>query len=120
MLAEIKAAGANLVAVSPQRTEFLRQMRQKNNLEFDILRDESSAVADEFGLRYTLPDYLQALYLQFGINLPRVNGEASWTLPMPARYVIAPSGKVVAADYDPDYTRRPESAKTIEDLKQLK
>lgn len=91
-------------------------MRQKNNLEFDILRDESNAVAAQFGLRFTLPEYLQTLYLQVGNDLARVNGEESWTLPIPARYVIAPSGKVVAADYDPDYTRRPEPAKTIADL----
>ena len=94
-------------------------MRQKNGLEFDILRDESNVVAAAFGLRFKLPRYLQDLYLRIGIDLPRVNGEDSWTLPMPARYVVASDGTVFAADYDPDYTRRPEPEKTIADLRKL-
>lgn len=116
MLPEIKSLGANLIALCPQRPEFLRQMREKNKLEFDILRDKGNEVAETFNLRFTLPDYLQALYLKFPLDLPRVNGEDSWTLPMPARYVIGQDGVIIAADFDPDYTRRPEAIKTVEDL----
>lgn len=50
----------------------------------------------------------------------RVNGDDSWTLSVPARYVIGQDGVIVAADYDPDYTRRPEATKTIEVLKNFK
>jgi len=120
VLPEIKAHGASLVAISPQRPEFLRQMKEKHKLEFDILRDEGNTVAAQFNLRFTLPDYLQKLYLQFPLDLPRVNGEESWTLPMPARYVINQDGRIIAADFDPDYTHRPEPSKTIDDLRKLK
>ncbi len=95
-------------------------MRQKNNLEFDILRDEGNKVAEQFNLRFVLPDYLQKLYARLGIDLLRVNGDDSWTLSVPARYVIGQDGVIVAADYDPDYTRRPEATKTIEVLKNFK
>jgi hypothetical protein len=33
---------------------------------------------------------------------------------MPARYVIAPNGHVVAADVHADYTRRPEPIDAVE------
>ncbi len=41
------------------------------------------------------------------------------TLPMPARYVVKQDGIIVAADFDPDYTVRPEPQKTLADLKEI-
>lgn len=118
-LSDIRALGADLYAVCPQRPEFLRQMRSKHGLEFEILRDEGNKVAAEFGLRYQMPDYIRDLYTSFGADLPRVNGEDSWTLPTPARYVIDGEGKIFEADFAADYRFRPEPSKTIEDLKRL-
>ena len=94
-------------------------MREKNGLTFDILRDEGNSYAEQLGLRYTLPAYLQEFYMQFPLDLPRINGEPSWTLPMPARYVVNKSGIIVTADYDPDYTTRPEPVKILEDLARI-
>jgi peroxiredoxin len=66
-----------------------------------------------------LPDDLKAVYLGFGIDLAVRNGEASWTLPMPGRFVVDRAGIVRAADVDPDYERRPEPQKTVDDVKAL-
>lgn len=118
--AEIRELGAELVAICPQRPEFLRQMRDKHNLEFDILRDFGNEVGAKFGLRFAFPDYLREVYLNFPLDLARVNSEDSWTLSMPSRYVVDQAGIVAMADFDPDYTYRPEATKTIEDLKALK
>jgi peroxiredoxin len=70
-------------------------------------------------LRFTLPDDLKAVYLGFGIDLPVRNGEPSWTLPMPARFVVDRGGIVQAVDADPDYEHRPEPQKTVDDVKAL-
>ncbi len=67
-------------------------------------------------MRFTLPAELQAIYRGFGIDLPACNGDDSWTLPMPARFVIDRAGIVRAADVDPDYTVRPEPEKTLADV----
>ncbi len=91
----------------------------KNNLTFDIVHDIGNNLAEAFGLKFKLPDYIAELYKSFGIDLPRVNGDDSMTLPMPARFVIGQNGVIFAADFDPDYTIRPEPAKTIEDLRRL-
>ena len=40
------------------------------------------------GLWFKLPDDLKAVYLNFGNDLAVRNGEASWTLPMPGRFVV--------------------------------
>jgi peroxiredoxin len=92
----------------------------KNNLTFDIVHDAGNNLAEAFGLKFKLPDYIAELYKGFGIDLPRVNGDDSLTLAMPARFVIGQNGVISAADFDPDYTIRPEPVKTVEDLKRLK
>ncbi len=94
-------------------------MQKKHDIEFEILRDEGNQVAEAFGLRQVLPEYLREVYEQFNLDLPRVNGDESWSLPMPARYVVDRKGIVFAADVNADYTKRPEPEKTIEDLRRL-
>ena len=55
-----------------------------------------------------MPDYLVDLYKGLKNDLPSFNGDPSWTLPMPARYVIGQDGTILYAEVNPDYTRRPE------------
>ena len=112
--------GAELVAISPQLEKYSKQVKSKNDLEFDILSDAGNETAEKFGLKFVFPDYLTETYKGFGADFERFNGDDSWTLPMPARYVVGQNGIVVAADFDPDYTLRPEPSKTVEDLKKLK
>ena len=84
-----------------------------------MLKDEGNQVARRYGLVHGLPPDLQQIYAKNNIDLPAVNGDGTWTLPMPARFVIDRGGIVRAADADPDYTRRPEPADTIEVLRTL-
>ena len=118
-MSEIQKIGANLVAFCPQRPEFLKQMRKKHGLSFAILHDNENRYSEKLGLRFTLPDYLQEIYKSFQIDLPRFNGEPSWSLPMSARYVVNQDGIITAADFDPDYTSRPEPEKTLLDLRKI-
>lgn len=108
-----------MVAVSPLLPKYSKQVEKNNGLGFDILSDEGNAVAEAFGLKFGFPDYLIEVYKGFGADFERFNGDDSWTLPMPARYVVDQNGIIVNADFDPDYTVRPEPAKTVEDLKKL-
>ena len=107
------------MAVSPQRPEHSRELIARRHLTFEILTDRGNEVAARFGLRFPLPDYLQRIYRSFPLDLEAVNGEPSWTLPMPGRFVIDRAGVVRAAEFDPDYTTRPEPADTVEALRRL-
>jgi peroxiredoxin len=118
-LGGITAAGATLVALSPQREPFLRQLVKKHGLAFDVLHDARNEVAGRFGLRFELSESLKELYLGFGIDLERINGDDSWTLPIPGRFVIDQNSTIRAADVDPDYSVRPEPSETIEVLMTL-
>lgn len=107
-LPEFQRRGARLVAISPQTAPNSRKSVRQNALAFPILSDPENSVAGAFGLRFALPDYLVELYKALKNDLPNFNGDPSWTLPMPGRYVIAPDGTILYAEVNPDYTRRPE------------
>jgi peroxiredoxin len=105
------------VVISPQLEKYSKQVAKKNNLTFNVLCDKGNKVASQFGLVFKLPDDLQGLYSNFGIDLERFNGDDSWTLPMPGRFILDQQGKIVSADVNPDYTIRPEPDEIIEILK---
>jgi peroxiredoxin len=107
-LPAIRKAGTNLVAISPQTAPNSRKSQRQNKLSFPILGDSGNNVAAAFGLRFKLPDYLIDLYKQLKNDLPAFNGDDSWTLPIPGRFVIGQDGIIRYADVNPDYTRRPE------------
>jgi peroxiredoxin len=106
--AEIRAAGATLVAITPQTAANSRKLIASHGLGFPILSDPGNAVADRYGLRYRLPSYLIDVYKQLGVDLPVINGDDSWTLPIPARFVVDRVGRIRYAEADPDYTQRPD------------
>ena len=107
-LPAFQTAGATLVAISPQTPVNSRKSVRQNTLTFPILSDPHNDVAAAFGLRFALPDYLVELYRGFKNDLPSFNGDDSWTLPMPGRFVIGQDGVILYAEVNPDYTRRPE------------
>jgi peroxiredoxin len=82
-----------------------------------LLSDPGNRVARTFNLAYKLPEDLRKVYLEFGVDLRKFNGDDSWTLPMPARFVIDPSGMIRSADVQADYTIRPEPEETIKVLR---
>jgi peroxiredoxin len=119
VLPRFAALGASVFAFSPQPPARSRDMIEKNGLGFDILSDPGNAYAAALGLRFTVAPEVQAVYRSMGLDLAVINGEDSWTLPMPARIVVDRRGIVRVVDADPDYTRRPEPEKTLADVAAL-
>ncbi len=83
------------------------------------MSDPGNQVARRFGLVYKLPEDLRNVYLGFRTDLPTYNGDDSWTLPLPARFVIDQSGIIRSAEVNADYTVRPEPEATIKILRCL-
>jgi peroxiredoxin len=110
VLPQIRAYGANVVAISPQTPVNSRKAVRENKLAFPVLSDVNGETGAAFGLRFPLPDYLVDLYRRLRNDLPAFNDDPSWTLPMPARYVIGQDGIVLYSEVHPDYTFRPDPA----------
>jgi peroxiredoxin len=117
---EVRALGADIVVLSPELPPFSADLAEKHKLAFPILNDQGLAIAKSFGLAFTLPEDLKDLYLNTLKNdLAQRNGDPSWRLPLPARFVIDRSGVIRYAEADPDYTVRPEPEETVAILKTL-
>lgn len=109
VLPEIQRRGAGLVAISPQLAESSRRSRAENALTFPLLVDPKNETAAAYGIRWKQQDYLIDLHRTiFNIDLETFNGEGSWTLPMPSRFVVGAEGRVFHADISVDHTRRPD------------
>ncbi len=116
---EFRALGATFIAISPQLQSHNREFREEKKLTFEILSDPGNEVAQRYGIKFQLPEDLREVYLKFNIDLPKYNGDDSWTLPLPARLIIDPKGIIRYAAINADYTVRPEPEETIVALKKI-
>ena len=110
---EIRQSGASLIAISPQTVQQSYFMADQHKLRFPLLSDGGNHVAHKFGLAYRVPEYQKEIYRRVFVNLPFVNGDDSWELPIPATYVLARDGTVLYASANPDYTDRPEPSEIV-------
>ncbi len=106
LLDDIHAAGAELVAVSPELPDHSLSTAEKNDLTFRVLSDVGSELAGSLGIRFTLSDAVRPFYEKAGHDLPSRNGDGTWSLPMPATFVISRGGRIAEAFVEPDYRRR--------------
>ena len=118
--AEIKALGASLVAISPQMPDESLSTAEKNELEFEVLSDVNSSVADQYGLTFSLAEDLRPIYKNWGADVAAVNDDPDCKLPLPATYVIGQDGKIVHSFTDEDYTERLEPDEILESLRELR
>ena len=118
-LPELERLGATLVAISPQTPDNSLSTVEKNVLAFPVLSDSELEAASAFGVGFTLPPELAELYLSVGNNLPEINGNGQWVLPIPASFVIDQHGVIQAAYIDADYRNRAEPAEIMDLLRQL-
>jgi peroxiredoxin len=109
----LREQGALMVAITPQTERQSDFMVSQHGLLFPVLSDPGNAVAEKFGLVYTLPEYHRDYYLSILVNLPFINGEKSWRLPLPATYIIARDGRVVYAEAHADFRVRPEPEEAL-------
>jgi peroxiredoxin len=110
-----------MVAISPQLQHYSEELVKERRLPFEVLGDKGNAVADKFGLAFALPDPMRWVYEEkFNIDVPTFNGDDSWILPMPARYVVDGNGIIRYADVNLDHTSRPDIEPTLEVLRGLR
>lgn len=107
-LTDLQRLGAQLVAVSPQTPDNTLTTAEKNELAFPVLSDSALEAATGFGVAFEMPPELIELYSRVGHDLPVLNGNGRWVLPVPATYVIDVNGRISFAHVEADYRRRAE------------
>ena len=118
-ISEISAAGATLVAISPQTPDNSLSTAEKLELAFPVLSDVGNQVARDYGLVFSLPEDLRGVYAGWGLDIPAANGDETFELPVPATFVIGGDGVVAWRFADADYTKRAEPDEVIAALTAL-
>jgi peroxiredoxin len=116
ILPQIEQTGAALLAISPQTVKQSFFMHDQHKLRFPLLSDAGNNIARRFGLTCRVPPPQEAVYRRAFVNLPFMNGDESWQLPIPATYIIDRNATVLYASANEDYTERPEPAEIVKTL----
>ena len=119
-LAEFKAAGAQVVAISPQLPDQSLTTQEKDELAFPVLSDVGLNTARAFGVAFELPKALLDLYADFDQPLENSNGvEGAKELPMPATFVIRADRTIAYAHVEADFMRRSEPLEVLNLVREL-
>jgi peroxiredoxin len=118
-LPNIKAHGANLLALTPELPDKSMSTKEKHQLQFEVLSDVANKVAKEYGIVFKLTDDVADSY-QKGFDLHGFNGDESDELPLAATYVIAQDGTIVYTFLDAEYRNRAEIKDVLSALENLK
>ena len=117
----LRRRGAFLLAISPQTHRQNTFAVEQHALPFPVLSDPGAAVATRYGLTYTIPPQHRVYYRSILVNIPFANAglnydtatEASWTLPLPATFLIRQDGTIAFAEAHADFHVRPEPADVL-------
>ncbi len=119
-LADFKAAGAQVVAISPQLPDQSLTTQEKAELAFPVLSDVGLNTARAFRVAFELPKALLDLYADFDVLLENSNGaEGSKELPMPSTFVIRADRIIAYAHVEADFTRRSEPLEVLNLVRKL-
>ena len=88
-------------------------------MQFEVLSDVGNNIARQYGIVMEVPEVIRPLYMEWGLDIPTINCDESWELPIPATYVINTDGKIISAYVNKNYTERMEPADIIIALKTL-
>jgi peroxiredoxin len=115
----LKAAGATVAAITAEVGGMALKTKKERKLQFEILCDVDNGVAMEFGLMFRIPEDIQASYMKFNVNMPKIYGNDGWMIPIPATYVVGRDGVIVYAYVNPDYRDRCDPESLVEIVKKL-
>jgi peroxiredoxin len=119
VLPEIRAAGGELIAISPQTPDNSLATAEKNSLAFEVLSDRGNRVAEEFGIAYQTPQIVRQVTAMFGADLTTTNGGDDGRLPISATYLVDTQRRIVLANVDPDFRVRLEPEDALAALRRV-
>jgi peroxiredoxin len=119
-LPDIRALGATVVAITPEKPDHTIALAARERLGFPVLADTHQEAGRAFRVVFTAPASVKDLYTEtFGFDLSRQTADGSWDLPIPATFVLDADLVVRATWVDADYTRRADPADILAALRAL-
>ena len=112
-LDEIKAKGCDLIAISPELPDNSLTLKEKENLEFEILSDLNCELAQKFGIAAKRPTAFTQMLGKLGLVLEDSYGAENDFLPIPSKFLIDSDGKILHRAFNPNYRERAELTEVL-------
>ena len=103
---DLRALGYQIVGVSPDRPEKLRESLGEHDISYTLLSDSEVKLARAFGVAFRVDDETHEMLRGHGIDLEDAAGRSHRVLPIPAVYLIDEGGMIRFAQWDPNYRER--------------
>jgi peroxiredoxin len=116
---ELRHLGVQILGVSPDRPEKLRESIEDRTLGYQLLSDSDMRLTSAFGLAFRVADDEVARYAGAGFDLEEASGHDHHLLPVPAVYLIDTQGRVRFAHWDPDYRQRIAFEELLAEVREL-
>ncbi len=114
---QVRDAGAQIVAITPERRRFTAALKNEAHAPFPILTDMDNGYAMSINLAIWVSAEMETLIAGAGWDVPSYQGNSTWMLPIPATFVVGTDGRIVARNVDPDYRRRMDIDELLAALK---
>jgi peroxiredoxin len=101
----VASDGGQIVAIMPDRQQFVSELKSAAKVPFPILTDMDNGYALSLNLAIWIGAEMQKM-LAGRRDLPTFQGNDSWMLPIPATFVVGMDGRIKARFVDPDFRKR--------------
>lgn len=116
-LTMVSNKGATVIAVSPEKPEYLDKMAQKTAAQFRLLYDEGYKIANAYDVTFTPAAATRFMFnTVLNAKLKKTHSDDTERLPIPATYIINQNGVIIWRQFDPDYKNRSSVKDIIENL----
>jgi peroxiredoxin len=110
---ELRNIGADIVAISPEKTEYAKS-------NFEVLTDEDSKVIKKFGIVFELNEDAKKVNEYFELDLKEFNGSNKDELPVPCVYILDKNYNIIFRFIEEDYTERMNPKEVLDFLTNIK
>jgi peroxiredoxin len=117
----LQELGVSLVAIAPEKPEYLAEMKKETGASFTFLYDEAYRMIKAYDLAFLPSEATRLKYKTFlGADLSELSGDSREWLPVPATFLIDSEGIIRWRHFNPDYKERSEVSEILEALAKLK
>lgn len=103
---KLLSLGFQILAVSPDSAAGLRQMTEKNHLNYRLLSDRGMLASTAYGVAFRLSPEIEKSYRNYGVELAPIPGSEGYWLPVPAVFLVGRDGIIKFVYSNPDYKVR--------------
>ena len=113
----IKENGARLIAITPEKPEFISKTIEKTKASYPLIYDKEMKIMKAYGVAFEVDDRTVARYKNADIDLATANDQKEKIyLPVPAVYIISKESTIVYRYFDADYKKRASVQEILKNL----